>query len=342
MKKRVILCVVYFLVSVLAFSQAVPLDKALENSVTYLNGKIRAKTKVAVLNFTSDWPKLSDYIIEELVGYIVNEGTLLVVDRMNLEAIRREMDFQLSGEVSDETAQSIGKKLGAQTIVSGSITAIGNAYRLRIRAISVETAQILGMQNIDVTQDSRLAALTGTTYAGSNTASAPPKAKSGGTGNAASSAPADSGWQPIGSAGVKIDKEKIDGKEKNVLTVDVNLRSNDFAGAEIKDQIIIQTLCEGSGVRFKAMGDGKAWVFAIVVKGLERPHGVDVKTQPGKIVEVDVPYSRLRQLNPKGHVTKQRTFNRNEIECLRIIRSNGIYLHETGVSTIKIFDLEIY
>jgi len=37
--------------------------------------------------------------------------------------------------------------------------------KLRIRAIAVETAEILGMQNVDVTQDSRLAALTGTAYA---------------------------------------------------------------------------------------------------------------------------------------------------------------------------------
>jgi hypothetical protein len=45
------------------------------------------------------------------------------------------MEFQLSGEVSDETAQSIGHKLEAQTI-----------------------------QNIDVRQDSRIGALTGTGY----------------------------------------------------------------------------------------------------------------------------------------------------------------------------------
>jgi len=77
------------------------------------------------------------------------------------------MKFQLSGEVSDATAQSVGKKLGAQTIISGAITAIGDSYRLRVRAISVETAEILGMQNVDVAQDKRIAALTGTAFTGS-------------------------------------------------------------------------------------------------------------------------------------------------------------------------------
>jgi len=163
MKKIVCFCILILFIPIFVFAQN-SLDAALKNSTSYLNGRIPARTKVVVLNFSSKWPELSDYIIEELIGYIVNEGTLTVVDRQNLESIRKEMDFQLSGEVSDDTAQSIGKKLGAQTIISGAITAIGNTYRLRIRAISVETAQILGMQNVDVAQDSRIAALTGTAY----------------------------------------------------------------------------------------------------------------------------------------------------------------------------------
>ena len=165
MKKLVCFCILVLFIPVLAFSQiAYTIDAALDNSTFYLNGKIPPKSRVAVLNFTSDYPKLSDYIIEELIGYIVNDNALTVVDRANLDKISKEMDFQLSGEVSDETAVSIGKKLGAQIIILGAITPVGNIYRLRIKAISVETTQILGMQNVDVAQDRRIGALTGTGY----------------------------------------------------------------------------------------------------------------------------------------------------------------------------------
>jgi len=186
MKRNILLCVVSLAILVPTFPQtAVTLDAALNNSTSYLKDKLSAKSKVVVLNFTSKWPDLSEYIIEELIGYIVNEGTFTVVDRANLETIRQEMNFQLSGEVSDKTAQSVGKKLGAQVIISGSMTAIGNTYRLRIRAIAVETAEILGMQNVDVTQDSRLAALTGTAYtaptANRNTSSGKAASASGNT-----------------------------------------------------------------------------------------------------------------------------------------------------------------
>jgi len=165
MKKMVFFCILVLFIPVFAFSQVYTIDAALDNSIFYLNGKIPPKSRVAVLNFTSDWPKLSDYIIEELIGYIVNDNALTVVDRANLDKISREMHFQLSGEVSDDTALSVGKKLGAQVIISGAISAVGGTYRLRIKAISVETSQILGMQNVDVAQNSRIGALTGTGYA---------------------------------------------------------------------------------------------------------------------------------------------------------------------------------
>lgn len=166
MKKVVVFCILYIFITVTAFSQvAFTLDAALSNSTFYLNGRIPPKSKVAVLNFSSNWPELSDYVIEELIGNIVNDNALTVVDRANLESIRKEMNFQLSGNVSEETTLSVGKMLGAQIIISGAMAAVGNTYRLRIRAISVETAQILGMQNVDVAHDSRLAALTGTGYA---------------------------------------------------------------------------------------------------------------------------------------------------------------------------------
>ncbi|WP_461255007.1 extracellular solute-binding protein [Treponema sp. R80B11-R83G3] len=163
MKKTACFCILALFISVFAFAQtSYTIDSALNNSIFYLNGKIPPKSRVAVLNFTSDWPKLSDYVNEELIGYIVNDNALTVVDRANLDKISKEMDFQLSGEVSDETALSIGKKLGAQILISGAVLAVGNTYRLRIKAISVETSQILGMQNVDVTRDKRIMALTET------------------------------------------------------------------------------------------------------------------------------------------------------------------------------------
>lgn len=101
------------------------------------------------------------------------------------------MVFQLSGEVSDETAQSIGKKLGAQTIVSGSVEPMGDILRLRIRAIAVESAAIQGIYTANIQKDRFLTSLTAT----SNNANSP----SPQTGN---NSPSQS--PPAGSSGSRV------------------------------------------------------------------------------------------------------------------------------------------
>ncbi|MDR0501998.1 MAG: penicillin-binding protein activator LpoB, partial [Treponema sp.] len=124
------------------------------------------------------------YVIEELIGHIVNDGKLTVVDRANLETIRQEMNFQLSGEVSNESMQAIGQKLGAQSIISGQIIDSGAGIRLRIRIISIESAQVPGIYSANLTQDNRLTHLTRTVApaqsASAQTASAIPAANRGG------------------------------------------------------------------------------------------------------------------------------------------------------------------
>jgi hypothetical protein len=69
------------------------------------------------------------------------------------------MDFQYSGEVSDESAQSIGKKLGAQTIISGSLSPLGNRWRMRVKALEVETARVQGVETYTVKKDAVLSSL---------------------------------------------------------------------------------------------------------------------------------------------------------------------------------------
>jgi hypothetical protein len=149
-----------------AFTQEdqVTLNRAINNAMTYLQTRLPAQAKVAVLNYKAPNGDLSEYIIEELTTHIVNSDTLTVVDRRNLQLLEQEMNFQMSGEVSDETALAIGKKVGAQIIVSGSLGSLGDVdraavYRMRVRAIDVETAEVLGQQTATIRMDATLAAL---------------------------------------------------------------------------------------------------------------------------------------------------------------------------------------
>jgi hypothetical protein len=139
-------------------SEAVSLDRAINDSMVYLTGRLDKGTRVAVLNFDAP-PAVSSYVLEEAAVFLVNDGKFTVVDRNDLESLQSEMDFQLSGEVSDESAQSIGKKLGAQTIISGSFDQFGDVWRIQIKALEVETARVQGISTHMIKNDSVLDAL---------------------------------------------------------------------------------------------------------------------------------------------------------------------------------------
>jgi TolB-like protein len=135
---------------------AVPLDTAIEMAAQDIIDNLNPGTVVAVLNFASESEALSDYIIEEMAGMLLKGRKITVVDRQALESIRQEENFQMSGAVSDESAQAMGKKLGAQSIVTGSFTNMGDIYRFRARAINVETTAVETSLSLDVRTDRRV------------------------------------------------------------------------------------------------------------------------------------------------------------------------------------------
>jgi TolB-like protein len=122
--------------------QAMSLDEVIVQAAKDMEARLSAGAKLAVLNFTSTAEAFSDYVIEELSGALVMNRKVTVIERKSLDLVRKEMNLQLSGDVSDDSAQAIGKQLGAQAIVTGSLTNMGDAYRFRVKVINVETARI--------------------------------------------------------------------------------------------------------------------------------------------------------------------------------------------------------
>jgi len=100
---------------------------------------------VAVLSIASDDPELAEFVIEELVYNIVSTRKYRVVDRRSLDAIQSETKFQYSGEVDDNSAVSIGRLLGANVVITGSVGGSGATRRIRAKALNVQTAEILAM-----------------------------------------------------------------------------------------------------------------------------------------------------------------------------------------------------
>lgn len=92
---------------------------------------------------------LSDTLIEGLTTEIANavnyEGIQVrVVSRTTLDQILQELAFQSSDLVDAETQISVGKQLGAEIVVTGTISPVDRGKKFNIQLIEVETGVVLG------------------------------------------------------------------------------------------------------------------------------------------------------------------------------------------------------
>lgn len=70
-------------------------------------------------------------------------GEFQVVERSRMEEILKEQSFQLSGCTSTECLVEVGRLIGVQGMVGGSVGKIGNLYTVNIQLIDVETGEII-------------------------------------------------------------------------------------------------------------------------------------------------------------------------------------------------------
>jgi hypothetical protein len=126
---------------------AASLAEALYQSYEELSGNIPGFASIAVISVASADPDEGEFAVEELTLFLVNSRKYNILDRRSLDIIRAEQDFQLSGEVDDDTAVSIGHLIGAAIVITGSISPYDTAKYLRLKVLDVETGRIRAMSS---------------------------------------------------------------------------------------------------------------------------------------------------------------------------------------------------
>jgi tetratricopeptide (TPR) repeat protein len=130
----------------------ISLDEAIEQSVREFKEKTAPPKRVAIVQFDTEAEALSEYIIEEITATLVNFD-FEVAERKNLDFVRKELDLQYSGEVDDEAMVSIGRFIGAESVLVGELLKVGSMYRYRLNSINVERAVREAAIRLDVRND---------------------------------------------------------------------------------------------------------------------------------------------------------------------------------------------
>jgi TolB-like protein len=82
-------------------------------------------------------------LLDKLVAAFVNTNRFKVIERAQLEKILAEQKLGMTGIIDASTAAQIGKGIGVDAVVVGSITQASNAVTIDARLIDTETAAIL-------------------------------------------------------------------------------------------------------------------------------------------------------------------------------------------------------
>jgi TolB-like protein len=109
-----------------------------------------ARARIAVLDIDSYDGELGVFTTEEIIMFLVKAKKFSVIDRDSIETLLKEQNFQMSGAVSDNTAVSIGKFLGASVIITGIIHQRYGQIDFSLKILDVETAEILDLISIPI------------------------------------------------------------------------------------------------------------------------------------------------------------------------------------------------
>lgn len=151
------------LLTILLFSSTLTFaQSSLAEQIDELNRQIatkvtaKNKTTIAVVEFADlegNVTNLGRFIAEELITRLHETEKFKVIERQLLNQVIKEQKLTLSGIVDPASAKQLGRVLGVDAIVSGSVTDLGKTLRVNARLISTETGEIFAVAAKEFVKD---------------------------------------------------------------------------------------------------------------------------------------------------------------------------------------------
>jgi hypothetical protein len=95
----------------------------------------------------------AEYLGSQLALAASGSKLFTVVERKDLQAILKELELQLSGLADEGAAAKVGKLLGADVLVSGTVFRKGDVYEVFLKLVRVETAEVLSATKAKISAD---------------------------------------------------------------------------------------------------------------------------------------------------------------------------------------------
>lgn len=153
--KKLFLVLLIILICLPVFAAANEYEAAVAEIVDSFAKVLGKNTSVAFVSMDSDSDNFAQRFMSDVERGLVNRD-VIVLERSNIDAILKELEFQTSGLVDDDKAVSIGHMLGAQMIITATAGNMVSAYHVDIKLLDIETTLVKRHLVFDLKQDQNL------------------------------------------------------------------------------------------------------------------------------------------------------------------------------------------
>jgi TolB-like protein len=132
---------------------------------TNMGGTDRASKEpmvIAIADFINEEgnvSKLGRYVSDKITPYFARSKQFSVMERVVIDKVLEEHQFQVSAFVDEESTQEFGKLVGAETIISGTISALDDAFYFNAKVVGVAHGNLITSIDVEVDRSGRLVAL---------------------------------------------------------------------------------------------------------------------------------------------------------------------------------------
>ena len=143
-----------------AQTNAANLDDAIQQTSKYITQNI-SSPKVALLSINSSSEDLTSYIIREMNVAMEKTKIPVLIEKQVIDRALGTQNLKATSEISDSSARQIGKTLGADFAVTGSVVKVGDNYRLRTRILNVSSTQMQTSSDFVIRDSQKIVQLLG-------------------------------------------------------------------------------------------------------------------------------------------------------------------------------------
>jgi TolB-like protein len=120
------------------------------------------QAKIAVAPFTNLGPtahqkKLGEVVAELLVTRLSGKPNVTVIERSQLNQVLEELKLSMLGLTEGSNAEKVGKLLGAEAIIVGSVSEVGDKFAISARHVEVESGRVAFAKEVQVPQADTIA-----------------------------------------------------------------------------------------------------------------------------------------------------------------------------------------